>query len=281
MTYNKLLLEGQKKLKERGLDQSLAKTFLMESASLTANSFYSSLSESPSLKVIKKYNKYLNSYISKNKPSQYLLKKAYFYNLEFIVNKHTLIPRPETEGIIELLKSHLNEKENLNILDVGTGSGVISVTLSKLFPSNNYFAVDKSLKALKIAKKNNRKHNTNVKMFKSDLFNKVNNKLDIVVANLPYVSTTEELDNYVLKEPKTALFAGIDGVDLYDNFFKQVFKYVNFNYLIIIEHGYLQKELLKEIIKKYNDKTIIETFKDLNGKDRYTIVRGLNDEKFS
>lgn len=279
MDYNKLLLEGQKTLKENNLDQSIAKTFLMESASLTPNSFYTNLTDKPSKKVIKKYRKYLNSYINKDKPLQYLLKKAYFYNLEFFVNKNVLIPRPETEGIIEIFQSYNNSNNYLKVIDIGTGSGCIAVTLANLFPNKNVYAVDKSKKALKVAKRNNQKHQTKVTFMESDLFKNVNEKFDVVIANLPYVATTEMIDEYVLKEPKEALFAGVDGIDLYQEFFSQVFNYVTNNYLIIIEHGYKQKELIHKIIKEKNNYLNVITLKDLNNKDRYTIINGESNER--
>lgn len=279
MDYNKLLLEGQKTLKENNLDQSIAKTFLMESASLTPNSFYTNLTDKPSKKVIKKYRKYLNSYINKDKPLQYLLKKAYFYNLEFFVNKNVLIPRPETEGIIEIFQSYNNSNNYLKVIDIGTGSGCIAVTLANLFPNKNVYAVDKSKKALKVAKRNNQKHQTKVTFMESDLFKNVNEKFDVVIANLPYVATTEMIDEYVLKEPKEALFAGVDGIDLYQEFFSQVFNYVTNNYLIIIEHGYKQKEFIHKIIKEKNNYLNVITLKDLNNKDRYTIINGESNER--
>ncbi len=278
MTYNELLLEGQRLLNKNNLDKSVATTLLMESASLTPNSFYTNLTVNVSKSVQNKYYNYLNKFINKNKPLQYLLKKAYFYNLEFFVNKNVLIPRPETEGIIEIFKSYQSNKNFLKVIDIGTGSGCIAITLDKLYPNNSYFAVDKSKKALKVAKKNNKKHQTNVTFINSDLFTNINDKFDVVIANLPYVSTKEELDNFVNKEPKEALFAGSEGIDLYEKFFKEVFNYLNANYLIIVEHGYKQKELLHDVIKNSNPQVIISTIKDLNDKDRYTIIKGDKNE---
>ncbi len=277
MTYNQLLLDGQKRLKESNLDVSIAKTFLAESASLTLDLLYANLTELPSKKVIKKYIEYLNSYIRENKPLQYLLKKAYFYNLEFYVDENVLIPRPETEGIVEIFTNYY-KSNYLKIIDVGTGSGCLAITLNKLFPNSDVYGVDISKKALKVAKKNNKIHNTNVTFMKSDLFSGVTNKFDVIVANLPYVSTKENLDDFVLKEPKGALFAGSEGIDLYQRFFNEVYNYLNEDYLIIIEHGFQQKDLINAIIKKANPKSRITTLKDLNGKDRYTIVSGDSNE---
>lgn len=279
MTYNDLLIEGEKIIKKFKLDISMAKLFLMESASLETNDFYININNSPSKKVTKKYFKNLNEYVYKNKPPQYILNKAYFYGNSFKVNKNVLIPRPETESLIDLVKSFIKNKNNLNIIDIGTGSGIISITLNKLFPENNYYASDISSKALRVAKTNNKRLNTNVSYIKSDLFKNIKiKKFDIIIANLPYVTTLEKIDEFVLKEPKKALFAGELGIDVYKEFFNEVFNYLNEEGTIITEHGFAQKELLHKIIRENNKDVLIETVKDINNKDRYTIVRRKQNE---
>lgn len=275
MEYFKLLSSGEKLLRDNNVDVSLAKFILMESSLLSPDVFYQNLKEKAPKKVKKKYYKYLNLIINKNKPPQYLFKKAYFYGAPFKVNKNVLIPRPESEGLIEIVNKEVAKNtENLKVIDVGTGSGCLAITINKQHPELDVYALDISRKALKVAKYNNKLHKTNVKFIKSDLFKNIKNiKFDIIVANLPYIANDEKLMEMVKQEPKRALMAGDLGLTTYQNFFQEVFNYLKDDGVIAIEHGYLQKEFLEEIILSYRKNAEITALKDLAKKDRYLIIR--------
>lgn len=168
-----------------------------------------------------------------HEPLAYIRGKSEFYTREFIVSVDTLQPRPETETIISelltLLKdSPLADKKNLNlrVVDIGTGSGCIAITLKKECPSLEVYATDVSSKALDIAKRNSKKHNAKITFYESDLLNSlpqfVLNKPYILITNLPYVPNNYHINMSATFEPKQAIFGGVDGLDLYRKLFEQI-----------------------------------------------------------
>ena len=194
----------------------------------------------------------------------YLKKNKEFYNLNFIVSKHTLIPRPDSELLVtEALK---NTSNNQNIIDIGTGSGALILSLAKNNKHTaNYVATDISTKALNIAKTNARKLKlkNKVKFIKTNLLNSINNKFDIVIANLPYLTPEQMKEASIKKEPSTALLSGKDGLDHYKKLLKRLPKYLNKKYLILLEIDPQQKESIKKEIINNLPQAKIEFLKDL------------------
>ena len=217
-------------------------------------------------KQIKKYKKYILRK-AQNEPVAYILNKKEFYGLNFFVNKHVLIPRPETELIVD---EALKLKNISKILEIGTGSGCISVSLAKNLNNKKYLATDISKKALKVAKKNAKKNKVpdDIDFIKSDLLN--NKKIqkfnsDIIIANLPYLPEKykSEVDKNIFFEPQDALWSGKDGLNHYKKFFKQIKKYNLKPKYVFIEIDPNQTEKLK---KTFGNK--ISFIKDLNNKER-------------
>ena len=227
-------------------------------------------------KIIKKLNKGL--------PIQYITKKANFYGKEYYVNKNTLIPRPETEILVhktnQLIEKHMNHK-NINILEIGTGSGIISITLKKLNQNYNITATDISRKALKVAKKNAKTHNTTITFKKTDLYKGINQKYDIIISNPPYIEENSKNIEKIVKdnEPKQALFGGKDGLDYYRRILKDITKIINKNHIIALEIGENQGQKIKKIIKKHLPKDKIIIKKDYNNYDRYIYIISKDQEK--
>ncbi|OGE81914.1 MAG: hypothetical protein A3E98_00795 [Candidatus Doudnabacteria bacterium RIFCSPHIGHO2_12_FULL_48_11] len=157
-------------------------------------------------------------------PAAYLTGEKKFYGLKFFVNKNVLIPRPETEGLVELVLSRITKHiPRIRILDVGTGSGCIIISLARnLQPATcNLFASDISLQALTVAKKNARRHKVKIAFRQGDLLNPwVGRKFDIIVANLPYLAKLEHPS--IRFEPKQALIAKKRGLALYEKLFIQI-----------------------------------------------------------
>ena len=209
----------------------------------------------------------------KKEPLQYIIGETEFFGLKFKVNPNVLIPRPETETLVEII---IKNNENVKILDIGTGSGAISITLAKFVHQSFVTAIDVSEKAIYTAKKNAVLNNVeNVEFIVSDLWTNINEKFDIIFSNPPYISNKdfENLDEEIkLYEPKLALEAPDDGLFFYKEILKSAKKYLNPKGKIYFEIGYNQKDIIFKLAK-YNGFEKIETFKDYNDFDRYMIIR--------
>ena len=175
--------------------------------------------------------------LNKNIPVQYIVGEVDFYGNIFKINNNVLIPRFETEQLVELTIEYINDKfnRNVNILDIGTGSGCIAITLKKNIDCN-VDAVDISLEAIKVAKDNAKLNNVDINIFKSDILNNVDNKYDVIISNPPYISYDEEIMDIVKNnEPKTALYASNDGLYFYEEIFPFL---VLVFFLIILSYKY-------------------------------------------
>ncbi len=209
--------------------------------------------------------------LSKDVPLQYITNTQEFYGMKFKVNENVLIPRYDTEILIEETLKLAKDKDK--ILDMCTGSGIIAITLAKNVEKSNVFACDISLEALKVAKENNELHNTNVKFINSNLFENIEEKnFDIIVSNPPYITEKEmqKLENQVRKEPELALYGGVDGLDFYRKITENAKEYLKKEGLLIFEIGYKQKEDVSKILIENKFKNI-KCVKDLQGLDRVII----------
>lgn len=202
-----------------------------------------------------------------HKPLAYIAKNADFYGYLFNVNENVLVPRPETEELVSLVLKNIKNGES--VLDIGTGSGAIAIVLAK--ESNaKVTAVDISEKALSVAKENAKKLGANIEFVLSDLFENLENRVfDKIVSNPPYISENEfqtldiDVKNF---EPKLALVAENNGLEIYERIINQATKHLTKNGEIYFEIGYLQAEQVKKLLEK--DFENIKIYKDLEGKDR-------------
>ena len=205
-------------------------------------------------------------------PLQHILGKAYFYGLEFTVNENVLIPRPETELLVEHALKHL--QAGMSVLDLCTGSGCIAVTLTDLCPGINTDASDISPDALEIAKANALRHHTAVTFIQSDLFEQIHNRYDLIVSNPPYISLAEMetlMPEVKEHDPHLALYGGTDGLDFYRKIVTDAPEHLKANGLLMMEIGAGQAAAVSKLLNE-NDYTDIQIIKDLNGLDR--IVTG-------
>lgn len=213
--------------------------------------------------------------IKNNYPIQYLIGNVDFYGYEILVKKGVLIPRFETEGLLEKTMEYIKKYhlEDSNVLDIGTGSGCISIVLKKEFPSLNITAIDKSYKALKIAKKNVKKNHVDINLIRQNIF-KYNplNKYDIIISNPPYIAYDEKIDEACKYEPKMSLYANNNGLEFYEYIIKNSKKYLQEKSILAFEIGYKHGEYLKTYAKKYYPNASIEVLKDLANKDRYFFI---------
>ena len=220
---------------------------------------------------IKKYEFYVNLR-NQYKPISHIINYKFFWKYKFFVNKDVLIPRPETELIIEKILKILPKKSEKNILEIGTGSGCIAISLIKERPNCRIVAIDKSLKAIKVARKNAEIHQVGKKanFLNIDIDKYFGNKYDLIVSNPPYIKNSEllSLDKDVrLYEPKIALSGGISGLEIFFKIINKCKKLLKKNGMLILEIGERQGKELKKYLE-LNEFNQIKIYKDLAGKDR-------------
>jgi len=211
-----------------------------------------------------------------NEPLQYIFGKAYFMNLELIVGSGVLIPRPETELLVEYVCKHA--PENAEICDIGTGSGTISLSIAYERPDTQVIGVDLKPNALSYAQKNKEKYSLkNITLMKSNLFSSLPKKrFDVITANLPYISQAEydKLEDEVkTHEPKSALYADDEGRALIAQTITEAPGYLKPNGLIIFEIGYEQGPAVAQLLINQGDYSDIKIIKDLNKLDRFVKAR--------
>ena len=196
-----------------------------------------------------------------------------FWNSNFYIDETVLDPRPESELIVEKVLE-LSDT-NLSLIDLGTGSGCLAISIALERPNFKIFASDISPNALKIAEINSRYHKTPITFIKSDWFSEINNTFDIIIANPPYISENEykSLPISIRRfEPKIALTAGINGLDCFKKILMEFHKYLKPNGIIFMEIGYSQKRIIEELFIKYGYENI-NFFNDLSGKARVVCVK--------
>jgi len=224
--------------------------------------------------VVKKYISLLDN-LKNNKPLQYVMGNVDFYGFNFLINEKVLIPRFETEELVENTLKYIDQFENkkLKVIDLGCGSGVIGLTLKKLRPSLEVTLLDISLDALDVAKKNADRLGVLVNFIHGDMLEGINDKFDVIVSNPPYISKNDKVDSIVLEnEPHLALFALEDGLEFYKKILKKAPSNLNVPFLMAFEIGESQKEKVTDIILENFNDVIIDVKKDLQGRNRMVFV---------
>lgn len=208
-----------------------------------------------------------------NIPVQYITNSVNFYGLELYVDENVLIPRFETEELVENTVKILKERfNNPKVLDLCCGSGAIGLAIKDKIESNVSMS-DISKGAICVATKNKDKLNLDVEIIESDLFQNINDKYDCIISNPPYIKTDEEIEDIVkYNEPYIALYGGKDGLDYYEKILKDIKLYLNPNFLIAFEIGETQKDDVINIANKYLDNIEIIAKKDLSGRDRMIFI---------
>lgn len=216
-------------------------------------------------------------------PVQYIIGHTEFYGLDIMVNEDVLIPRPETELLVEtaaeLSGVRGQRSEVRRILDLCTGSGCIAIALTKKLSDCKIVASDISEKALALAVENAKRHQAEqIEFIQSDLFSDIKGLFDIVVSNPPYIAGPEfaQLQEEVLKEPRLALYGGEDGLDFYRRIFNTAGKFLNTGGYVIVEIGYAQGPAVKDICKNAGGFMVADIKKDLGGIDRVVVAKWIN-----
>ena len=210
----------------------------------------------------------------KGVPIDQLFGYCYFCGFKFFVSKDVLTPRGDSEVLIEKVVEIVEKNNIKTMLDMCTGSGCLAITLNKLCGDKlDVTAVDISDRALKIAKKNARFNKANIRFIKSDMFNRVDNKFDLIVCNPPYIEseTIYILDKEVKEfDPKLALDGGSDGLDFYRILARELKQHLNTDGFVVLEIGYNQQASVRALFKDYK---FVACFKDFGGRDRVLIYR--------
>lgn len=228
------------------------------------------------IKYLKKYlkNKDMDTAIlelKKGIPVQYIVGDVDFYKYNFIVNQNVLIPRFETEELVDNTIRYIkaNFSGEVKIIDVGCGSGAIGITLAKELENAKVTCLDISDVALDVTRENAKRLNVSINVLKGNMLDYVNDKYDVVISNPPYIATDEEIEDIVKNnEPHLALYSGEDGMDSYRQIFSKIKNVINDKYLIALEIGCTQKDAVTAIIKKSLPDAVVTCTKDLSDRDR-------------
>lgn len=273
MNRRQAILKACLLLRRQDKEESLAKFLLMYMLDETAEQFSNKLSEELSVEQENRYFDLINKNINEDTPLSHLVGFDYFYDRKFKVTKDVLSPRMETEELIYKVLEHIKNspKSSFRILDLCTGSGIIAITLKKeiIEKSTEIIASDISSEALTVAMENASYNRANVTFIKSDLFDNISGKFDLIISNPPYISYKDIntiKDNVLNYDPHLALFAEEDGIYFYRKIIENANQYLENNGVIFFEIGYDQKEKILELGK--NNNFITTVYKDINGRDR-------------
>ena len=264
-------------LRRQGKEESLARFLLMYMLDESPQLFSNKISEQLSKENEEKYFSLIEKHIEEDVPLSHLVGFEYFYDRKYKVTKDVLSPRMETEELIYKVIEYVKatNKNNLKILDLCTGSGIIAITLKKELEevSVDIIASDISEKAIEVAKENAQNHNADIRFIQSDIFNNIDDKFDIIVSNPPYIDRKDEVtmqDNVLKYDPHLALFAEEEGMYFYRKIIEQANDYLNENGVMFFEIGYDQKDKIIKLadMNGYSG----EVYKDINGRDRMAFL---------
>ncbi len=204
-------------------------------------------------------------------PLAYITGQQLFWDLDLLVDSNTLIPRPDTETIVEVALNILATNHPKHILDLGTGSGALALALGRVFPDAQVIGIDQSSGALNIAKRNALRNQVkNVQFMVSDWFTNLNNKtFDLIVSNPPYIADDDEHLNHLIHEPTAALVSDQEGLGDFIRITEQAPNYLTEFGLLMFEHGWQQKDSVQTIMSDAGFRHV-NSVKDLAGIDRVT-----------
>lgn len=276
MKLAKFIKLKQEEALNAGKEDSAVIFLLEDVLNLTPTTLFNQLDEKIKDEDILKFNKLFDLYLNHNKPVQYLVGKTTFYGYDFIVNEDVLIPRFETEELVENILYRYDKYfkgKKVEVADIGTGSGAIAIALAKEEPNMTLTATDISSKALEVAKTNAKNLGVDITFLEGDMLSPLTKKYDILVSNPPYIPDSEEVSKLVKdNEPNIALFGGNDGLKFYRIILSEAKDYLKDKAMICFEHGYDKKKEIESLAKLNFPKARVETLKDLEGRDRMTFI---------
>lgn len=279
MTIRELLRESETMLDDTNKDCNVAKVLFYHLANKEPHQLYLMMDEEVEDELYQAFQAGIKRYMD-GEPIQYIKGKETFFSRDFIVNEDVLIPRYETEELVEnilyKIDDYFEDYESIDLCDVGTGSGAIAISLALEESKLNVVATDISKEALEVARLNAQELGANIEFYQGDMLEPLIDremKVDIFVSNPPYIPVEQDIESVVKdNEPHVALFGGNDGLYFYRKIFSKVQSVIKDCALLAFEMGFDQRELMCQAVEHYFPNIPYEIIKDINGKDRMLFI---------
>ena len=278
MTIKEIIKKASNLVLASNKEESAALILFSETQGLSRSELFVRYEDEYPLEKTKEYFLLLDKYINDNIPVQYIIGHTNFFGYEFCVDENVLIPRPETAELVENILYYYDKffkGETLDLVDIGTGSGCISITLALEEKNFNVSASDISPLAVNVAKLNAKNLGADVKFYVGDMVSAVfGNKYDVLVSNPPYIPVEEEVMSLVKdNEPNVALFGGEDGLKFYRIILRDAKKVLKKDkFMMAFEHAYDKAQEIRELAKQEYPNANVFTIKDMEGRDRMTFI---------
>ena len=279
MTIRELLRESETMLDDTNKDCNVAKVLFYHLANKEPHQLYLMMDEEVEDELYQAFQAGIKRYMD-GEPIQYIKGKETFFSRDFIVNEDVLIPRYETEELVEnilyKIDDYFEDYESIDLCDVGTGSGAIAISLALEESKLNVVATDISKEALEVARLNAQELGANIEFYQGDMLEPLIDremKVDIFVSNPPYIPVEQDIESVVKdNEPHVALFGGNDGLYFYRKIFSKVQSVIKDRALLAFEMGFDQRELMCQAVEHYFPNIPYDIIKDINGKDRMLFI---------
>lgn len=279
MTVRELIRQSEAMLDDKDKDCNVAKVLFYHLANKEPHQLYLMMDEEVDEKLYQEFQEGMQRYMN-GEPIQYIKGKETFFSRDFIVNEDVLIPRYETEELVEnilyKIDDYFDDYSSIDLCDVGTGSGAIAISLALEEPKLKVTATDISEMALVVARQNAKDLKADITFYQGDMLQPLIDHdihVDIFVSNPPYIPVDQNIESVVKdNEPHIALFGGHDGLYFYRQIFENVKKVIKERALLAFEMGFDQRELMEEAVRYYFPGSPFEIMKDINGKDRMLFI---------
>lgn len=278
-TYRQVIRQYENRLAEKDRDSNVPKVLFYHFAHKEPHQLYLMMDEEVDADLLAQFEEAMDLYMQ-GYPVQYIKGVETFFGRDFVVNDKVLIPRYETEELVENILYHIDDyfdgDQPLDLVDVGTGSGAIAISLEREESRLRVYATDISEEALEVARENAQRLGAEVTFIQGDMLAPLIEKglkFDIFVSNPPYIPVNQEIEHVVKdNEPHVALFGGQDGLYFYRQIFQSVSKVLKDRAILAFEMGYDQREAMEKEVRHYFPEDDFVILKDMNGKDRMLFI---------